>query len=119
MFLSGGLRGGTPTHRATAVENGHGLSLNPGYVILSNIPMTVSDYRLATSVNVEHIFSKGQILLSHLCSRHLVQLMHALICVRAWSLMGYMKDNDIKAVTGLPEVDGDEEDLEDNWDMIE
>jgi hypothetical protein len=106
-------------HLPTAVEDGHGLSLNPRYVILSNIPTTVSDYRLATSVNVERVFSKGQILLSHLRSRLSVQSTRALMCIGAWSLMGYMKDNDIKAVTGLPEVDGNEEDLEDNWDMIE
>ena len=42
------------------------------------------------------------------------------MCVRAWSLMGYVKDSDVKAVAMLPEVDGDgEEELEDNWDMIE
>jgi hypothetical protein len=40
------------------------------------------------------------------------------MCVGAWSLMGYVKDIDVKAVAVLPEVDGDEEELEENWDMI-
>jgi hypothetical protein len=41
------------------------------------------------------------------------------MCVGAWSLMGYVKDTDVKAVAVLPEVDGDEDELEENWDMIE
>jgi hypothetical protein len=32
--------------------------------------------------------------------------------------MGYIKDNDIKAVTVIPEVEGEEEELADNWDAI-
>ncbi|KAF8232756.1 hypothetical protein L208DRAFT_1270491, partial [Tricholoma matsutake] len=41
-----------------------------------------------------------------------VQSTCALMCVGAWSLMGYVKDNDIKAVAVLPEVEGDEDELE-------
>ena len=44
--------------------------------------------------------------------------MRALMCVGAWSLMGYVKDNDIKAATILPEVEGDEDELEEGWDNI-
>jgi hypothetical protein len=40
------------------------------------------------------------------------------MCVGAWSLLGYVKDGDIKAVTILPEVEGLEERLEENWDRI-
>jgi hypothetical protein len=32
--------------------------------------------------------------------------------------MGFVKDSDIRAVVALPEVDGEEEELEDNWDAI-
>ena len=45
---------------------------------------------------------------------------HVLLCVLehgAWWGM-YIKDNDVKAVSVLPEVDGDEE-LGEDWDMIE
>lgn len=30
-----------------------------------------------------------------------------------------MKDNDLKAITVLPEVAGDEEELEEGWDAID
>jgi hypothetical protein len=41
-----------------------------------------------------------------------------LMCVGAWSLMGFVKDSNIRAVVALPEVDGEEEELEDDWDAI-
>ena len=44
--------------------------------------------------------------------------MCALVCVGAWRLMGYVKDNDIKAAAILPEVEGDEDELEEGWDNI-
>jgi hypothetical protein len=73
---------------------------------------------LATSVNVERIFSKGRILLSHLRSRLSVQSTRALMCVGEWSQLGYVKDNDIRAAATLPEVEGDEEELARDWDSI-
>jgi hypothetical protein len=72
----------------------------------------------ATSVDVERVFSKGRILLSHLCSRLSVQSTWALMCVGAWSLLGFMKDKDIRAVTTLPEIEGEEKELGVNWDAI-
>jgi hypothetical protein len=73
---------------------------------------------LATSVNVERVFSKGRILLSHLRSRLSVQSTRALMCLGVWSKMGYVKDTDVKSATILPEVDGEEEELAENWDRI-
>ncbi|KAF8814885.1 hypothetical protein BYT27DRAFT_7081301, partial [Phlegmacium glaucopus] len=73
----------------------------------------------ATSVDVERVFSKGRILLSHLCSCLSVQSTRALMCLGVWSLMGYVDDSDVKAVTILPDVKADKEDiLEEDWDMI-
>jgi hypothetical protein len=40
------------------------------------------------------------------------------MCLGVWSLMGYMKDSDIKAATILPDIIGDEEELVDGWDSI-
>jgi hypothetical protein len=42
------------------------------------------------------------------------------MCLGAWSLMGYVKDIDVKAVTVLPDLkEGEEEEpLADNWDSI-
>ena len=72
----------------------------------------------ATSVNVERVFSMGHILLSHLRSRLSVQSTRALMLVGAWSKLGYVKNNDVKAATILPEVEGEEEELDKNWDLI-
>ena len=78
---------------------------------------------LATSVDVERVFSQGRILLSHLRSRLSVQSIRALMCVGAWSLRGYVHDNDIKsAITSkdseIP-LDGKEDVLPEDWDTIE
>ena len=59
-----------------------------------------------------------RLLLSHVRSQLSVQSTHALLCLGVWSSMGYVKDNDIKAVAVLPEVDGEEEDLADDWDSL-
>jgi len=45
--------------------------------------------------------------------------MHALLCVGVWSLLGYVKDNDVKAAAVLPAVDGKEEELAKDWDSID
>ena len=73
----------------------------------------------ATSVDVEHVFSKGRILLSHVRSRLSVQSTWALMCVGAWSLLGFVKDVDVRVATTLPEIEGEEEELDANWDAIQ
>jgi len=73
----------------------------------------------ATSVHVERTFSQGRLLLSHVHSHLSVQSTCALLCVGVWSLLGYVKDNDVKAVAVLPAVDGKEEELPEDWDSID
>ena len=73
---------------------------------------------ISTSVEVERTFSQGRLLLSHVRSRLSVQSTRALLCLGVWSSMGFVKDNDIKTVAVLPEVDGEEEDLADDWDSL-
>lgn len=76
---------------------------------------------LATSVDVERVFSTGRIILSHLRNRLSVQSIRALMCVGAWSKMGYVKTRDITDVTMLDDIDsegGVEEELKDGWDII-
>jgi hypothetical protein len=80
--------------------------------------MLQTDNFLATSVNVERIFSKGRVLLSHLRSRLSVQSTRALMCVAEWSATGFVKDSDILSAAALPEVVGEEEELGHNWDTI-
>ena len=72
----------------------------------------------STSIDVEQMFSQGRLLLSHLCSWLSVQSTCTLLCLGVRSAMGYVKDDDIKSAAVLPEVDGDEEDLADNWDSL-
>ena len=75
---------------------------------------------VATSVDVERVFSKGQILLSHVRNLLSVQLTRALMCLGVWSTMGYVSDSDVKAITTLPDLkEGKEEQpLDDEWDAI-
>jgi hypothetical protein len=41
------------------------------------------------------------------------------MCLGQWSLMKYVKDKDVLAVTRLDDVEGEEEkELEDDWDRI-
>jgi len=58
----------------------------------------------ATSVDTERVFSRGRILLSHVRNSLSAQSTRALMCVGNWSLLGYIKDTDIQAVTTLPEL---------------
>jgi hypothetical protein len=75
---------------------------------------------LATSVGVERAFSKGRLLLSHIRNRLSVQSTRALMCLGVWSLLGYVHDNDIKEVTALEELVGEErmDELLADWDAI-
>jgi hypothetical protein len=43
----------------------------------------------------------------------------ALLCVGAWILKGYVNSGDIRVAMELPEVDGSEEALGDDWDSIQ
>ena len=72
----------------------------------------------ATSTDVERVFSQGRLLLSHIRNRLLSQSIRALMCLGSWSQLGLVKDADIYAVTALAEVEGEEEDLVDSWDVI-
>lgn len=68
---------------------------------------------------MERVFSKGRLILSHLRNGLSVQSTRALMCLGQWSLMGYVKDKDVLAVTRLDDVEGEvEEELEDDWDRI-
>jgi hypothetical protein len=40
------------------------------------------------------------------------------MCLGVWSLMGYVKDSDIRASVMLPDIIGEEEELTAGWDEI-
>jgi hypothetical protein len=78
---------------------------------------------LATSTDVEHVFSCGHILLSHICNLLSTSSTCAIMCLGYWSLMGLIKDNNILEVTKLPDKplgdeDGDGYKDEDDWDGL-
>jgi hypothetical protein len=75
---------------------------------------------LATSVDVERVFSRGRLILSHVRSRLAAQTTRSLLCVGTWSLLRLVKDDDAMVVAQLPDVEGDESDfeMEVGWDAI-
>jgi hypothetical protein len=40
------------------------------------------------------------------------------MCLGSWSRLGFVKDQDISAITVEPELEGDEQALPDGWDAI-
>jgi hypothetical protein len=75
-------------------------------------------HMVATSVDVERTFSQGRLILSHVRNRLSARSTRALLCLGVWSLMGYVKDEDVRAAAVLPEVDGEEEELPMDWDSL-
>ena len=62
-------------------------------------------------MDVEHIFSKGRLLLSHVRNRLSAESTRALLCLGNWSGAGLVKNEDVQAATRLPDVkegDGEE-----------
>jgi hypothetical protein len=60
----------------------------------------------ATSIDVERLFSRGRLVLSHTRSRLATQTTRAILCLGAWSKMGLVKDTDVLAVAKMKEVEG-------------
>ena len=73
---------------------------------------------LGTSVDVERVFSQGQLLLPYVRNRLSSRSMHALLCLGDWSRCGHVKDGDIKAAAILPDIQGQEPPLASGWDSI-
>jgi len=73
----------------------------------------------ATSIDIERIFSRSRLLLSHTWARLSMQRTHAVLCLGAWSIQKLVKNEDIVAVSKLDDVkDDDPMELEDHWDSI-
>lgn len=68
-----------------------------------------------TSVDVERLFSRGRLLLSHVRSRLSVDSTRALLCLGAWSLLGLVKNEDVKRMSSMPDVVDGEDVLDDCW----
>jgi len=86
--------------------------------IFFSFTTTLNVVFIATSVDVECIFSCGHLLLSHVWSHLSTQTTRALLCLGCWSQLGLIKDKDVLPVARLPDIEGDEKELEDGWDSI-
>jgi hypothetical protein len=73
---------------------------------------------LATTVDIEQVFSRGCLILLHVHNRLAIQSTCVSLCVGVWSSLGLVKDSDIKMSVGKDDVIGKEEDLPENWDVI-
>ena len=73
---------------------------------------------LATSVDVERVFSKGRLILSHVRNRLSVNSTRGLLCLGAWSQLGLVNKNNIKIITSLAEVKEGDEEAKDVYDMV-
>ncbi|KAF8546552.1 hypothetical protein OG21DRAFT_1426718, partial [Imleria badia] len=74
---------------------------------------------LATSVDVEHLFSRGRNVLSHIHNHLSSQCVCALLCLGLWSSLGLVKDVDIKKVAVMDDVNGGDVMLPNGWDAID
>ena len=103
------------------LANGIRLSHDSWYVpFFSHSQQCLFMFLVATSVDIEHVFSRRCLFLSHVRSWLSAQSTHVLICLGSWSLKGLVMDSDVLAVSSLADVEGDEE-LEPGvgWDCID
>ncbi|KAG1839728.1 hypothetical protein DFJ58DRAFT_733176 [Suillus subalutaceus] len=74
---------------------------------------------IATSVDVERLFSRVHLILSHVRNHLSAQSTHALLCVGLWSELGLVDSKDIIHASKLLDVIGEEEALDEGWDSIQ
>lgn len=73
----------------------------------------------ATSVDVERLFSRGRLLLTHVRTRMSSETTCALLCIGHWSRLKFVRADDLQKVAGLPDLKpGEEGELEMGWDSI-
>ena len=69
-----------------------------------HLTLTLIFCPLATTIDVERVFSRGHLVLPHIHNRLGVQSTHALLCVGQWSSLGLVKDGDIKMSLGIDDI---------------
>ena len=70
------------------------------------------------SVDVERVFSKGHLLLSHVRNQLTINSTQVLLCLGTWSKLGFVNKEDLHAAALLPELRKGEEDLSDDFDLV-
>ena len=69
-------------------------------------------------MDVERVFSKGRLCLSHVRNRLSAQTTRALLCVGEWSRLDLVAADDLNSAALLPDIDREEGELADGWDRI-
>jgi hypothetical protein len=101
------------------MANGKGLLDNPRYIILTicSMHLLIKSF-LASSVAVKHVFSKGCLLMSHICSHLSAQSTRTLLCLGAWSKANFVKSTDLSAVAMLPDAKDNDLWSDDGWEVM-
>ena len=73
---------------------------------------------IATSVDVEHVFSKGRLVLSYIRNCLSVESTQALLCLGAWIKLDLISKEDIQTAANLPDIKKGEEEVEDEFDTV-
>jgi hypothetical protein len=106
MSYSGGIRTGSDILACLVWQGTISVSL----VMLITYFCEITDgITIATSVDVERVFSRSRLLLSHIRNRLSAQTTRSLLCLGYWSRLGLIQDKDVTAVAKLPEIPGDDD----------
>ena len=77
----------------------------PGmFVLLGTQCIQSNPYPSATSIDVERLFSKGRLVLSHVRNRLSAGTTRELLCLNNWIGQGLVQLDDLKEAASLPEV---------------
>jgi hypothetical protein len=85
-------------------------------IVTSRIPNLITPGPTATSVDVERVFSKGRLVLSHVRNRLSAESTRALLCLGAWSKMGLVNDEDVVEAVRLSDANESKRELESDCD---
>jgi hypothetical protein len=76
----------------------------PGGFYFFKLNVFSNPYISATSIDVERLFSKGRLILSHVRNRLSAGTTRELLCLNNWIGQGLVMPEDLKEAAGLPEV---------------
>ncbi len=114
--------GPTTWRLSPSLEDGSRLPLCAWYVFSFSLfyVSLILTLMLATSVNVERLFSRGRLVLSHVRSRLSVQTTRAILCLNSWSRNKLVNTEDVLLISKEEDLlDGEAEPkLERGWDKI-
>jgi hypothetical protein len=92
----------------------------PGmFVLLGPQSVQSNSSTSVTSIDVERLFSKGRLVLSHVRNRLSAGTTHELLCLNNWIGQGLVQLEDLKEAASLPEVLNDcPEEEQDEFGMV-